>query len=89
MIVAGWKQKLAQEKFGEVWVRTEPAGFTYEPHTHPVDTVYIVISGSMVTHTEGVAREVRPGDRWDVPKHAVHDSTIGPEGCTYLTGIKI
>lgn len=83
------KSKLTQENFTEVWLRTEPAGYAYDDHTHPVDTVYIVITGELVTNTGGKEATIGPGQRWDVPKNMPHSSHIGPEGCTYLTGVKM
>lgn len=83
------KNQLLQEKYGEIWVRTDPPDFVYEEHEHPVDTIYVVMEGSMVTKTNGQTKELKSGDRWLVKKHILHGSIIGPTGCTYLTGVRI
>ena len=89
MTTEEWKKQLAQEKYTEIWVKNDSSGFVYELHSHPVDTVHIVCAGSMVVNTNGAVRQLQAGDRWEVSKHTPHGSTIGPEGCTYLTGIRM
>lgn len=90
MTLEEWKTQLAKEGFGELWVHTDEPGFVYKEHTHPVDTVYVVIQGFMAAWAGGdQITEFHTGDRWDVVKHIPHGSTIGPSGCTYITGVKV
>ena len=90
LTLEAWKEHLAKEGYGELWVHTDESGFVYKEHTHPVDTVHVVLQGSMVTWTgSDQTTEMRTGDRWDVPKYIPHGSTIGQSGCTYVTGAKI
>ena len=89
MTVDELKTQLEDEHFSEVWLRTEPPDYGYDEHTHPVDTVYIVITGQLITNTGGKEATIGPGERWDVPKNVPHSSRIGAEGCTYITGVRM
>lgn len=89
MTVKEWEQQLECEQFTKIWVAEDHAGFVYAEHSHPVDTVHVVLKGSLMSRTDGQVVEMKAGDRWDVPKNTLHGSTIGPQGCTYLTGIRV
>ncbi len=89
MTVEEWTKKLREEQFGEVWEHTDKADFSYPIHSHPVNTTYVVFEGSMVVPFEGKDHEMRPGDRLDIAKHVEHSTKIGPEGCTFLIGVRV
>lgn len=84
-----WKQQLTDEHFGELWVHTDPAGHFYEEHAHPVDTAHVVFEGAMTVSFEGQDHLVKKGERLDVLKNVVHTAKIGPEGCTFLMGVRV
>lgn len=90
MTLDEWKAQLSKEGYGELWVQTDEPGFVYKEHTHPVDTVHVILQGSMTAWAGGdQTTEFHMGERWDVAKYIPHGSTIGPSGCTYITGAKI
>ena len=64
----------------------DEANVTYAPHTHARHEVRIVLGGSMTIVVDGIANELRPGDRIDIPANTVHSATIGPSGVHYLAG---
>ncbi|MDO8505706.1 MAG: hypothetical protein Q7S48_03970 [bacterium] len=85
-----WKEELITEGYGELWVKVDEPGFVYKEHSHPVDTVHVILQGGMeVWAGSDQVFELRTGERWSIAKHLPHGSTIGPSGCTYLTGAKI
>ena len=88
-IIAKWEAHLEEEGFHEKWMHTDAPEYEYSEHTHPVDTTYVVLQGSMVVHIGEVEREVGPGNRFDVPKHTLHRAKVGPKGATFLIGVKV
>ena len=83
-----WEKKLREEGFRNVYVWSDGPNANYPEHTHPVTTAHIVLDGEMTLTTEGKAQTFRPGERFDVPAHAVHSARIGPGGCQYMIGEK-
>lgn len=61
----------------------------YPAHEHDGDTAHIVVGGSVFITIDGVEKEYRPGDRFDIPAHTAHSARMGDEGCTYIFGEKI
>lgn len=84
-----WKTQLEKEQFGQLWVHEDPAGHLYEEHSHPVDTAYVVLKGSMVVWLTEIEHKVGEGERLDIAKHVSHRAKIGPEGCKFLIGCRI
>ncbi len=60
------------------------AGFRYEWHAHDYDKVLICVAGSITFHTRAGDRQLRPGDRLDLPAGTEHAATVGPHGVTCL-----
>jgi mannose-6-phosphate isomerase-like protein (cupin superfamily) len=57
----------------EVEARWEPDGSPPPKHFHPgQDEHFEVLEGVLQVEVDGVARELRPGQRLDVPRGAVH-----------------
>lgn len=84
-----WEKKLHEEGFSEVNTHTEGPNFYFEEHEHPVYTSQVILEGLMIIWQEGKQHDLKPGDRFDVPKGMMHSAKIGPEGCTYIIGIRI
>ena len=55
-------------------------GDTYDWHSHGYHKVLYCVRGSIVFHMRDGDRELRPGDRLDVPPGAEHAATVGPDG---------
>jgi len=89
MTLEEWKQKLTEGHFGELWVHTDPPGREYSEHTHPVDSVYVVLKGAMTVLLQGKEQVVGEGQRLDIAKEVLHTATIGSQGCTFLMGVRI
>jgi quercetin dioxygenase-like cupin family protein len=62
------------------FVRIEP-GAEVPLHHHPHEQGGTVIEGTILMTIDGETREMRAGDVYIAPPHAVHGATAGPEGC--------
>ncbi|MCA9860738.1 MAG: cupin domain-containing protein [Thermomicrobiales bacterium] len=62
------------------FVRIEP-GAEVPLHAHPHEQGGTVIEGIINMTIEGETRELRTGDVYLAPPHAVHGATAGPDGC--------
>lgn len=83
------KNKLAEKGYRKQWAHSDQSRYEYAEHTHPVDTAYCVISGSMVVCLDGKECDIEEGDFIEVPKNIAHTAKIGSKGCTFLIGAKI
>ena len=62
-------------------------GTQYETHTHPFAESRWVLSGYLRVTVDGVATELGPGDRLDVPAEMPHSTeVIGLAPAIYVTG---
>lgn len=83
-----WQQKLETEGYQQIYVHTDPPHFEYPEHEHPVRTAHIILAGGMTIWEEGRQVDLKMGDRYDVVANALHEAKMGPEGCTYMIGIR-
>ncbi len=80
---------LQQEGFSNVGVHQDEPNLQYPDHTHPSTKAHIVLEGIMYMRMQGDTYTLRPGDRLEVPANTLHEATMGPTGCRYITGEKI
>jgi uncharacterized protein YjlB len=61
-------------------------GDRYDPHEHGYDKVLVCERGSIRFGLpgRGVAVDLAPGDRLDLPAGTRHDAFVGPDGVTCL-----
>jgi quercetin dioxygenase-like cupin family protein len=50
-------------------------------HHHPHEQGGTVLEGLLILTIDGETRELRKGDAFIAPSHAVHSARSGPEGC--------
>jgi len=79
---------LEDEGFSGVFVHTDAPDAYYPEHTHGGVTAHIVLEGEITVSSEGVTKTYRAGERFDVPRGAVHSARIGLAGCRYMIGEK-
>ena len=84
-----WQEVFAKDGYSQHWVHTDKAGYFYAMHNHPIDTAYVVLTGSMGVEVDGEMRVFNAGERFDAPKHVFHSAKIGPKGCTFLIGVRV
>lgn len=84
-----WQELFVKDGYGQYWVHTDKPEYFYARHDHPIDTAYVVFVGSMVVEMDGQPHVFNAGERFDVPKHVFHSAKIGPQGCTFLIGVRV
>ena len=89
MTMQQWEEQLKTDGFNQVTEHKDPPGYEYPDHSHPVDTAHVVLKGSMRVWFDGREHIVKDGGRLDVGKHTIHKAKIGPDGCTFLIGVRM
>lgn len=84
-----WEQKLKNEGYTHVVTHIDSPSVYYVDHEHPVDTVHVVLTGTLTVRMNDQTKVYNPGDCLYLAKHVIHDGAVGPNGCTFLTGIKV
>lgn len=86
MTEAEAKQQLVAEGYTNVSAWLDSPDFSYPAHTHKDTTAHIIVAGRMYVTMQGIEHDLQPGDRIDIPAGMIHIATMGPDGCTYVTG---
>ncbi len=63
-------------------------GDHFPEHNHPGEQLIVILRGSIEVNMAGKQYVLREGDELVFPAGAMHDATVGPEGCLYLDGEK-
>lgn len=86
MTEADAKNRLQQAGYTNVYTWFDSPDENYGNHTHPNERSFIIIEGSMTIGMDDEVQEYSADDQFTIPAHHEHSSTVGPEGCTYVTG---
>ncbi|PIT92349.1 MAG: hypothetical protein COU08_02975 [Candidatus Harrisonbacteria bacterium CG10_big_fil_rev_8_21_14_0_10_42_17] len=79
------EDNLTQDGFRNISaVQDEPNKY-YDEHDHPYPSTHVILTGSLYLTLQGVTKELRSGDRCEIPEGAKHSVKIGLEGCVYVT----
>lgn len=81
-----WLQNFEKEGFTSVFEWSDPAGTVYERHVHKGKASLFVTDGSVTFNFEGVTREIKAGERFDIPIGATHSAVVGPDGWIVVVG---
>lgn len=84
-----WLQKFEKEGFSHVYDWSDVPGTTYEKHAHKGKVSLYVTDGSVLFDFDGVTREIRAGERFDVPVGKEHTAVVGPHGWIVVVGEEI
>ena len=79
-------RKLIDEGFPHVYEWHDESGTEYPKHAHKGAVSMYILKGSLTFWFGDEEKEVRSGDRFDVPVGKEHLATGGPEGCDFLVG---
>ena len=82
-------QQLESEGFASVYEWQDPAGTVYEPHAHKGKVSLMVTDGSITFDFSGEKKEVKAGERFDVPVGTEHSATVGSEGWIVIVGEEV
>ena len=84
-----WLKTFEDGGFLSVYDWSDPAGTIYTEHAHKGKVSLFVTDGSCVFYFEGKKKEVKAGERFDVPVGALHSAVVGPEGWIVVVGEEI
>ena len=79
------EEQLKLEGFSHIFNWHDEAGAGYESHAHKDKVSFFVTAGS-VKFYGGIDKEVRAGERFDVPAGTGHSALVGPDGCDWVVG---
>lgn len=82
-------QKFEDEGFVSVYEWQDPAGTIYEEHSHQGKVSLFVTDGSVTFDFEGIKKEVKANERFDVPPGKPHSVIVGPQGWIVIVGEEI
>jgi quercetin dioxygenase-like cupin family protein len=83
-----WIKKLEEEGYTKIAVHTFEANQTFGDHTHDQQTIHIILKGGMTLTDKTVDTILKTGDRFEIPAGTTHSAVFGPEGCTFIAGVK-
>ncbi len=81
-----WFKKFEEEGFTSIYEWQDPAGTVYEEHSHQGKVSLFVTDGSITFDFCGEKKEVKAGERFDVPVGKMHSALVGPVGAIYIVG---
>ena len=84
-----WIKKFEDEGFANVYEWQDPAGAVYEEHAHQGKVSLFVTDGSITFDFSGEKKEVKAGERFDVPVGAKHSAVVGPAGWIVIVAEEI
>lgn len=84
-----WIQKFEDEGFSNVYEWQDPAGTVYEEHAHQGKVSLFVTDGSITFDFSDEKKEIKAGQRFDVPIGAQHSAVVGPEGWIVIVAEEI
>lgn len=82
-------KQFEDEGFVSVYEWQDPPKTVYEPHSHVGKVTLYVTDGSAVFDFSGTKKEVKAGDRIDIPVGAEHSAIVGPHGWKVVVGEEI
>ncbi len=81
-----YMQTFEDEGFPSVYEWTDPARTEYPEHAHKGKVSLFLTDGSITIDFEGTFKELKAGDRFDVPIGKLHTATVGPRGWIVVVG---
>lgn len=84
-----WLKTFEDEGFANVYEWSDKAGTVYDAHSHKGRVSIFVVDGSCMFDFNGEKKEIRAGQRFDVPVGAEHSAVVGTEGWNVVVGEEI
>lgn len=88
MTIAALKEKLAADVFRDIDVLEWEAGRFNETHSHPYTARAYILSGTLTVDCGTEAKTCGKGDEFTLAANVPHTEHAGPEGVTFVFGIK-
>lgn len=81
------KEVLKKENFVHIYEWSDTPGTLYEKHSHKDKVALFIIEGDVTFYFEdGSTKNIKQGDRFDVPPGLGHSAVVGENGCVYVVG---
>lgn len=84
-----WIQKFESEGFASVYEWQDMAGTVYEEHSHKGRVSLVVTDGSITFDFSGKKKEIKAGERFDIPADTPHSAVVGDNGWIVIVGEEI
>lgn len=84
-----WITKLQQEGYADVAVHEFQPNQEFGDHIHEQQTVHIILKGGMTLRDKIGKTVLKEGDRFEIPAGTTHSALCGPDGCTFIAGVKL
>ncbi len=82
-------KQLEQEGFTQVYEWQDKPGTVYKTHIHLGKVSLLVTDGSIVFDSKGEKKELKAGERFDVPPGVPHSAVVGPTGWIVIVGEEV
>jgi len=80
------KKRLQQDGYLIITEYNDPPNKEFPDHTHEMEELAVIISGSMEAKMDGKNYFLKPGDELFFPAKMLHNAKVGPEGSNYIVG---
>ncbi len=81
------KEILKKENFIHIYDWSDNPGTIYEKHSHKDRVTLFIIQGDVTfSFNDGSTKNIKHGDRFDVPPGLEHSASVGKNGCVYVVG---
>lgn len=84
-----WIKTFENEGFQHVYEWSDAPGIVYKSHSHKGKVSLYVTDGSCTFDFGGEKKEVKAGQRFDVPVDTEHTAVVGPKGWNVVVGEEI
>jgi quercetin dioxygenase-like cupin family protein len=84
-----WIKRFEEEDFQHVFEWRDAPGTVYEEHSHKGRVSLFVTDGSITFDFSGKTKEVKAGERFDVPAGVPHSAIVGSQGWIVVVGEEI
>lgn len=84
-----WIKKFEDEGFVSIYEHQDAPGTVYEEHSHEGKVSIFVTDGSITFDFLGEKREIKAGERFDVPVGLSHSAIVGPQGWIVIVGEEV
>lgn len=83
-----WIEHLATEGYTQVQSCSNGPNTEFPEHTHDQPTVHVITQGEFHLIDEHGKRILGIGERFEIPAGTTHRAKCGPDGCTFIVGVK-
>jgi quercetin dioxygenase-like cupin family protein len=84
-----WIKKFEDDGFASVYEWQDGPGTIYEEHAHKGRVSLFLTDGSITFDFSGEKKEVKAGERFDVPVGVPHSAVVGPQGWVVVVAEEI